>query len=155
MRDDFQNRSVNASLRPGADQATPTIRFPETLCGASLDQAERLYESAVAFVERGADMVNSGIRRFALTIGAAAALLAGCGESQQQIGQIAPQQLQADVASTPLPGGALSQRASRPLARYPRRSDALLYLADDSSGAVDIFPLKKPNSGRSARSQTA
>ena len=85
-----------------------------------------------------ADLVRS-----ALIIGAVA-LFAGCGGSQQ-IGQTASPQLQGDAASTPLPGRAVSHRVSRPLPRYPRRSHALLYLADDDLPAIDIFPLTGPN----------
>ncbi len=90
-------------------------------------------------------MKTLGLSRHALTIGAASALLAGCGGSQQ-IGQTASQQLQEDAASTPWPGDAVSHRVSRPLPRYPRRGHALLYLADDYfPSAVDIFPLTGPN----------
>ena len=87
----------------------------------------------------------------ALCLSVAVTMLAGCGGSQPPIGapgvggQTASPQLQGDAASTPLPGDAVSHRSSRPLPHYPRRSDALLYVADDSSGAIDIFPLKKPN----------
>ena len=79
----------------------------------------------------------------ALTIGAAA-LFGGCGGSQQ-IGQTASHQLLGDASSTPLPG-AVSQRASRPLPRYPQSSQPLLYVADDDHPfSVDIFPLTGPN----------
>lgn len=81
--------------------------------------------------------------RLASIIGAAA-LFAGCGGSQQ-IGQTASPQLQGDATSTPLPG-AVAQRASRPLPRYPQSSQPLLYVADDDHPfSVDIFPLTGPN----------
>jgi NHL repeat len=81
--------------------------------------------------------------RSALFIGAAT-LFAGCGGSQQ-IGQTASPQLQGDSVSTPLPDGAVSHRASRPLPRYPQTSQPLLYVGDDGVGAIDIFPLTGPN----------
>ena len=73
----------------------------------------------------------------------AAALLAACGGSQQ-VGQTLPQ-LHGDAASTPLPGRAVADRASRPPARYPQSSQPLLYIGNDSSSAIDIFPLTGPN----------
>jgi hypothetical protein len=80
--------------------------------------------------------------RFALTIGAVA-LFAGCGGSQQ-VSQT-PSQLQGDAASTPLPDGAVSHRAPRPLARHPKRSRGLLYVGAIYKNAIDIFPVTKPN----------
>jgi DNA-binding beta-propeller fold protein YncE len=45
-----------------------------------------------------------------------------------------------------LPGGAVSHRASRPLARYPKRRHGLLYVGATSyTNAIDIFPLTGPN----------
>jgi hypothetical protein len=81
--------------------------------------------------------------RLASIIGAAA-LFAGCGGSQQ-IGQTASPQLQGDATSTPLPGHAVSHRASRPLPRYPQSGEPLLYVANDYVPAIDIFPLTGPN----------
>jgi hypothetical protein len=74
---------------------------------------------------------------------AIAIVYAGCG-GPQQIGQQAFQQLQKDVASTPLPGGAVSHGASR---RLPRNalSGPLLYVGDNANDSVDIFPLTGPN----------
>ncbi len=80
--------------------------------------------------------------RFALTIGAVA-LFSGCGGSQQ-VSQTPPQ-LQGDAASTPLPGGAVSHRTPRPLARHPKRSRGLLYVGATYKNAIDIFPVTKPN----------
>ncbi len=80
--------------------------------------------------------------RLALIVGATA-LFAGCGGSQQ-IGQTALRQLQGDASSTPLPG-AVSQRAPRSLPRYPQTSQPLLYVGNDDTNAVDIFPLTGPN----------
>jgi hypothetical protein len=88
-------------------------------------------------------MRNLGLSSYALVVGAAAALLTGCGGSQQ-IGQTASQQLHGDASSTPLPG-AVSQRAPRSLPRYPQSSQPLLYVGDDTPSAVDIFPLTGPN----------
>jgi hypothetical protein len=68
---------------------------------------------------------------------------AGCG-GPQQIGQSASPQLQGDAASTPLPGAAVSHRASRPPPRNAQ-SGPLLYVGDDYQAAVDIFPLTGPN----------
>jgi len=80
----------------------------------------------------------------ALCLSVTFALLAGCGGSQQ-VGQ-RPPQLQGDAASTPLPGGAVSHRASRPLARYSQRRHGLLYVgATYSTNTIDIFPLTGPN----------
>ena len=63
----------------------------------------------------------------------------------QQGGQTPPQ-LQGDAASTPLPDGAVSHRASRPLARYPKRRHGLLYVgATYYTSGIDIFPLTGPN----------
>jgi DNA-binding beta-propeller fold protein YncE len=81
--------------------------------------------------------------RAVLMIGAVA-LFAGCGGSPQ-IAQTASPQLQGDAASTPLPRAAVPNSASRPLLHYPRRSHALLYVADDYAPSVDIFPLTGPN----------
>ncbi len=78
---------------------------------------------------------------FAVAIGIA---YAGCG-GPQQIGQRAFPQLQEGAASTPLPGGAASHRASRPLPRNAQSGKPLLYAGDDDSNAVDIFPLTGPN----------
>ena len=77
---------------------------------------------------------------------------AGCAGPQQigqkafpqQIGQKAFPRLQEDVASTPLPGDAVSHRASRPLPRNAL-SGRLLYVGDDSNNSVEIFPLTGPN----------
>ena len=56
---------------------------------------------AVAFAERGAEHMKSlGLSHYALAMGAASALLAGCGGSQQ-IGQTASQQLQGPRAWFP------------------------------------------------------
>lgn len=85
--------------------------------------------------------------RFAVCIGAAVALLAGCGGAQQ-IGQTASPQLQQDAASTPLPGGAASHRTSTPLQRYPKRSHGLLYVADSNGSVIVIYPLTGPNQGQ-------
>jgi|SRR5580698_2385654 hypothetical protein len=83
------------------------------------------------------------LRRVALII-YAAALSAGCGVLQQ-VGQTPPQ-LQGDAASTPLPDGAISHRASWPLVRYPKRRHGLLYVgATYHRTAIDIFPLTGPN----------
>ena len=92
--------------------------------------------------------------RLASIIGAAA-LFAGCGGSQQ-IGQTASPQLQGDATSTPLPG-AVAQRASRPLPRYPQSSQPLLYVADDDHPfSVDVFFRSQGRiSSRSARSPRA
>jgi len=80
----------------------------------------------------------------ALCLSVAFALLAGCGGSQQ-VGHT-PAQLQGDAASTPLPDGAVSHRASRPLARYPKRRHGLLYVgATYYTNAIDVFPLTGPN----------
>ena len=81
--------------------------------------------------------------RLASMIGAAA-LFAGC-DGSQQIGQTSLPQLQGDAASTPVPGDAVSHRASRPFPRYPKRSHGLLYVGDDNLNAIDIFPLTGPN----------
>jgi hypothetical protein len=89
-------------------------------------------------------MIAFARTRFAGCIGAALALLAGCGGSQQ-IGQTASSQLQQDAASTPLPGGAAPHRASTPLQRYPKRSDGLLYVADSYGSVILIYPLTGPN----------
>jgi DNA-binding beta-propeller fold protein YncE len=80
----------------------------------------------------------------ALSLSVAFVLLAGCGGSQQ-VGQ-RPPQLQGDAASTPLPDGVISHRASSPLARYPKRRHGLLYVGATSyTNAIDIFPLTGPN----------
>jgi hypothetical protein len=86
--------------------------------------------------------------RYAVTIGAAA-FFAGCSGSQQ-IGPAPSPQLQGDVASTPLPGGAVSHRASGPPPHYPQSGQPLLYVGSDnaSPSAVDIFPLTGPNQGQ-------
>jgi DNA-binding beta-propeller fold protein YncE len=81
--------------------------------------------------------------RYTLAMGAAAALLAGCGVSQQ-ISQT-PSQLQGDAASTPFPAAAPSLGASRQLPRYPKRSHDLLYVTGNYPNAIDIFPLTGPN----------
>jgi len=78
---------------------------------------------------------------FTIAIGIA---YAGCG-GPEQVGQTASPQLQEDAASTPLPGGAASHRASTPLARYDSSGQPLLYVGNDNSGSVDIFPLTGPN----------
>lgn len=80
--------------------------------------------------------------RSTLSIGAAA-LFAACGGAQQ-IGQTASPQVQGDVAS-PLPGRAVSHRASRPRPRYPQSGEPLLYVANDDPYSIDIFPLTSPN----------
>jgi hypothetical protein len=80
----------------------------------------------------------------ALTLVSSIVLLAGCGGSQQ-IGQTAFPQPLWGAAATPLPGGAVSHRASRQLSRYPRSSQPLLYVADFYGSAIDIFPLTGPN----------
>ena len=85
---------------------------------------------------------NSKRLSFIVTIAIGMAC-AGCG-GQQQIGQSAFTQLQADAASTPLPGGAASHRASKPLSRNAK-SEPLLYAGNDGSNDVDIFPLTGPN----------
>src|SRR5579862_3920045 len=90
-------------------------------------------------------MGTLAFNRFALTISAAAALLAACGGSQPPIAQTSSPQLQGGAASTPLPGGAVSHGASRQLPRYPKRSQGLLYVTDDYPSSVDIFPLTGPN----------
>jgi hypothetical protein len=69
---------------------------------------------------------------------------AGCG-GPQPTGQTSFPQLQQDAVSTPLPGGAVSHRASRSLARYASSGQPLLYVGDSGGGAVDIFPLTGPN----------
>jgi hypothetical protein len=70
---------------------------------------------------------------------------AGCG-GPQQIGQTAAfAQLQEDVASTPLPGRAVSDRASRPLPLNLDSGQPLLYVGNDNRSAVDLFPLTGPN----------
>jgi DNA-binding beta-propeller fold protein YncE len=78
---------------------------------------------------------------FTITIGIA---FAGCG-GPQQIGQTASPQLQEEAASTPLPSGAVSHRASRALPRNALSGQPLLYVGDDGNGSVDIFPLTGPN----------
>jgi len=83
-------------------------------------------------------------RTSALTL-CAAALLAGCGGSPPPIGAPASRQLQGDAASSPLPGGAVSYRASKQLSRYPRSGQPLLYVADFYGSTIDIFPLTGPN----------
>jgi hypothetical protein len=93
---------------------------------------------------------------------AAGIVYAGCGGPQQigqkafpqQIGQKAFPRLQEDMASTPLPGGAVSHRASRPLPRNAL-SGPLLYVGDDGNNSVDIFPRRGRISRRWARSPTA
>jgi DNA-binding beta-propeller fold protein YncE len=88
--------------------------------------------------------MNRGFYK-ALSVSVAVALLPSCGGSQQ-IGQTASPQLRRDATSTPLPGGAVSHRASRPLARYPKRRHGLLYVgATYYTNAIDIFPLTGPN----------
>jgi DNA-binding beta-propeller fold protein YncE len=71
-------------------------------------------------------------------------LLAACG-GPQQIDQTTSQQLQRDAASTPFPAGAVSHRAFGPLPRFPQIGQPLLYVGNDNSSAVDIFPLTGPN----------
>ncbi len=68
---------------------------------------------------------------------------AGCG-GPQQIGQRAFSEPQGD-ASTPLPSGPVPHRASRPLPRSAQSGESLLYVGNDNSYAVDIFPLAGPN----------
>ncbi|HVR46091.1 MAG TPA: hypothetical protein VMT95_05590 [Candidatus Binatia bacterium] len=68
---------------------------------------------------------------------------AGCGGPRQS-GQTAFPQLQENAASTPLPGDAVSRRASRPLPRFAT-SQPLLYIGNDYYGAIDLFPLTGPN----------
>lgn len=80
---------------------------------------------------------------FILTIAIGIAY-AGCG-GPQQIGQGAFSQPQEDPASTPLPSGPVSHHASRPLPRNAQSGQPLLYVGDDDSYAVDIFPLTGPN----------
>jgi hypothetical protein len=80
---------------------------------------------------------------FILTIAIGTAY-AGCG-GPQQIGQGASPQLQEDHVSTPLPGGAVSRRASRPLPGYAPTGQPLLYVGNDAIQDVDIFPLTGPN----------
>ena len=63
----------------------------------------------------------------------------------QQIGHPASHQLPGDAASTPLPSGAVSHRASRLVPRYPQSSQPLLYVGSDNPSAIDIFPLTGPN----------
>ncbi|MFY9719233.1 MAG: hypothetical protein WAK16_06255 [Candidatus Cybelea sp.] len=77
---------------------------------------------------------------FTVAIGTA---YAGCG-GPPQIGQKAFPQLQGDAASTPLPGGAVRHRASRPLPRSAQSGQPLLYVGN-GYGGVDIFPLTGPN----------
>jgi hypothetical protein len=67
---------------------------------------------------------------------------AGCG-GPQQIGQRTFSQPQEDAPSTPMPGGAVSHRAARPLPRSALSGQPLLYVG--GSNAVDIFPLTAPN----------
>jgi hypothetical protein len=77
---------------------------------------------------------------------------AGCSGPQQigqktfpaQVTQKAVAQLQDEVASTPLPDGSVSHRASRPLSRNAL-SGPLLYIADGYNDSVDIYPLTGPN----------
>ncbi len=80
----------------------------------------------------------------ALSISAAFIALTACGGSQQ-IAQTASLQLQGDAASTPLPSVAVSHRESSQLPHYPQSSQPLLYVGNDNSSAVDIFPLTGPN----------
>ncbi len=80
---------------------------------------------------------------FILTIAIGIAY-AGCG-GPQQIGQGAFSQPQGDAASTPLPSGPVSHHASRALPRSAQSGQALLYVGNDNSYTVDIFPLTGPN----------
>lgn len=87
----------------------------------------------------------AGISRrlnFAFTIAIGIAF-ASCGGPQQR-GLAASPQLQEDPASTPLPSGVASHRASRPLPRFAS-GQPLLYLGEDDGSAVDIYPLTGPN----------
>jgi hypothetical protein len=78
---------------------------------------------------------------------AAAITYADCA-GPQQIGQGAFSQPQVDVASTPLPGGVVSRRPSRPLPRDAQSGQPLLYVGNDDKNAVGIFPLTGPNQKR-------
>jgi hypothetical protein len=82
------------------------------------------------------------VARHVITIGVATSLLAGCGAPPLTL-----RQAQGDMqpASTPLPGGALSHRASRPFPRYPQTSQPLLYAGNDYTSTIDIYPLTGPN----------
>ncbi|MGB8965051.1 MAG: hypothetical protein WCB99_05380 [Candidatus Cybelea sp.] len=83
-------------------------------------------------------------KRLSFTVAIAIGIAyAGCG-GPQQIGQRAFSQLQEDATSTPLPRGAVSHRAARPLPRSALSGQPLLYVGD-GGGAVNIFPLTGPN----------
>ena len=89
--------------------------------------------------------MRATLNRYALGMGAAAALLAGCWGSQQ-VAQTASPQLQRHAASTPLPGGALSHRRPSPLTHYPKRRHGHLYVGDSYyASVIDVFPLTGPN----------
>ncbi|HVR45323.1 MAG TPA: hypothetical protein VMT95_01590 [Candidatus Binatia bacterium] len=95
-------------------------------------------------------MKRLNLGRYALSIGAAAALLAGCGGPQPSGPTTFPQVQQEDPVSTPLPSGTVLHRASQPLPRQAMRQP-LLYMGDTAGAAIDIYPLTGPNKQRIGR----
>src|ERR1700729_3013592 len=80
---------------------------------------------------RGREMKRLGIGRYALAIGAAAALLAGCGGSQPPIGAPGAMQQTSTLATRAAHGKSWMLPEAK--------SEDLLYIADPGSGGVIVY----------------